>query len=38
MEAERKLTVKRYDFLLGSIYFTSDDAYQNCLVFSPMLN
>ena len=29
---------KGYDFLLGRMYFTVDDGYQNLLVFTPMLS
>ena len=45
IEAGKKLTKwvaqiseKRYDFLLGRIYFAGDDGYQNFLVFTPMLS
>ena len=29
---------KGYHFLLGRIYFTGDDGYQNFLVFAPMFS
>ena len=29
---------KRYDFLLGRMYFTGNDGYQNFLVFAPILS
>ena len=29
---------KRYDFLLGRMYFTGNDVYQSFLVFTPMLS
>ena len=47
-EAEKKVTdltnkigqisEKRYDFLLGRMYFTGNDGYQNFLVLVPMLS
>ena len=33
-----QISEKRYDFLLGMMYFTGDDGYQNLLVFAPMLS
>ena len=33
-----QISEKGYDFLLGRMYFTDDDDYQNFLVFAPMLS
>ena len=33
-----KILIKRYNFLLGRMYFTGDDGYQSFLAFSPILN
>ena len=33
-----QISKKGYDFLLGRMYFRSNDGYQNILVFAPMLN
>ena len=33
-----QISEKGYDFLLGKMYFTGDDGYQNFLVFAPMLS
>ena len=33
-----KIAEKGYDFLLGRIYFTGNEGYQNFLVFAPMLS
>ena len=33
-----QLSEKGYDFLLGRMFFTGDDDYQNILVFGPMHN
>ena len=48
VEAEKKITYltnivaqmseKGYDSLLGRMYFTGNDGYQNFLVFAPMLS
>ena len=48
VEAEKKITYltnkvahiseKGYDILLGRMYFTGNDGYQNFLVFAPMLS
>ena len=48
IEAEKKTTdltnkitqisEKGYDLLLGRMYFTGNDGYQNDLVFAPMVN
>ena len=48
VEAEKKITdltkkvvqisEKAYDFLLGRMYFTGNDGFQNVLVFAPMLS
>ena len=48
VEVEKKITdltnkvtqisEKGHDFLLGRKYFTSNDGYQNFLVFAPMLS
>ena len=48
VEAEKKITdltnkvaeisEKGYDFLLGRMYFTGNDGYQNFLVISPILS
>ena len=47
VEAEKKtdltnkvaqISKKEYRFLLGRMYFTGDDGYQNFLVFAPMLS
>ena len=47
MEAEKQLTdltkklpkyQKRYDFLLGRMYFTGNDSYQCFLVLAPTLS
>ena len=32
------MSENRYQFLLGRMYFTSNDGYQNCLVFDPLLS
>ena len=33
-----QISEKGYDFLLGRMYFTGDDDYQNILVFGPMFS
>ena len=33
-----QISEKRNDFLLGRMYFTSNDSYQDFLVFAPMLS
>ena len=33
-----KISEKICDFLLGRMYFTDNDGYQNFLVFAPMLS
>ena len=33
-----QISEKGYDFLLGTMYFTGNDCYQNFLVFAPMLS
>ena len=33
-----QVSKKGYDFLLGRMYFRSNDGYQNILVFAPTLN
>ena len=33
-----QILIKGYGFLLGRMYFTSDDGYQKFLVFAQMLN
>ena len=33
----KKLSEKRYDFLLGRMYFTGNDGYQIFKIFAPML-
>ena len=33
-----QISGKGYDLLLGRLYFTGDDGYQNFLVFAPILS
>ena len=33
-----QISGKGYDLLLGRMYFTGDDGYQNFLVFAPILS
>ena len=33
-----QISEKGYDFLLGRMYFTDDNGYQNFLIFAPMLS
>ena len=33
-----QISEKGYDFLLGTMYFTGNDGYQNFLIFAPMLS
>ena len=33
-----QISEKGYDLLLGRMYFTGDDGYQNFLVFAPILS
>ena len=33
-----QISETRYDFLLGRMYFTGNDGYQNFLVFAQMLS
>ena len=33
-----QISENRYDLLLGKMYFTGNDGYQNFLVFAPMLS
>ena len=32
-----QISEKEYNFLIGKMYFTGNDGYQNFLVFAPML-
>ena len=37
-EVGKILTTKDYSFLLGRMYFTSDDVFQNMFVYQPTFN